>query len=105
VTAEFGRDEAAGVAAGRWLALLAVVWLAAMIPFVSVLVRRFWPEQVALLGLWGWYQVGPTSVVLFLIALGVCGRLLLLVRSTLYLFRRKPRRAPSTAVPAGGVGS
>jgi hypothetical protein len=105
VPAAVGRDEAAGAAAGRWLGLLGIAWLAAMVPFLSGLVRRFWPEQVGLLGAWGWYQVGPTAVVLFLIALGVCGRLLLLARGVLRLFRRKPRRAPSTAVPAAGVGS
>jgi hypothetical protein len=105
VPAEVGRDEAAGAAAGRWLGLLSAAWLAAMVPILSGLVRRFWPEQVALLGAWGWFQVGPTTVVLFLIALGGCGRLLLLARGVLRLFRRKPRRAPSTAVPAGGLGS
>jgi hypothetical protein len=105
VPADIGRDEAAGAAAARWLALLGVVWVAAMLPFLAGLVRRSWPEQMALVGMWGWYQVGPMLVVLFLIALGVCGRLLLLGRGVLHLFRRKPRRAPSTAVPAARVGS
>jgi hypothetical protein len=104
VPAEVGRANEARMATGRLLGLLGVAWLAALIPFVGRFLQRFWPEEMVLLGCWGWYQVGPTYVVLFLILLGGCWRLALLLQGTRRLFRR-PRKAPSTAVPAGNLGS
>jgi hypothetical protein len=71
VPAEAGRAKAIRAATARWLGLLAVAWLAALIPFIAGTLRRFWPEELALLGLWGWYQVGPTLLVLVLLVLGV----------------------------------
>jgi hypothetical protein len=91
-------------AAGRWLGLLAVVWLAAMLPFLEGLWRRFWPEPITALGVWGWYLVGPTLVVFVLVLLGASARLVLLGQRVRRLFHR-PRRAPSTATPAAAGGS
>jgi hypothetical protein len=96
------QTDAARVVSARWLGLLAAVWFLAMVPFLAALARRFWPEQMTLLGALGWHLAGPTFLVLFLVFLGVCGRLLLLLQGLRLLHRRRP--APSTNVPAGGVG-
>ena len=104
VPTEAGRAPATWAATARWLGLVLAAWLAVLTPFVAGVVRRFWPEELALLGLWGWFQVGPTLLVLMLLVLGLGGRLVLMVRAIRRLLHR-PRRAPSTAVPAGGVGS
>jgi hypothetical protein len=82
----------------RWLVLLGVVWLTAMLPFLSVPARRLWPELLAAVGLWGWYLAGPTVLALFLLLLGGWGRLLLLGQYLRYRVHR--RRAPSTHIPA-----
>ncbi len=92
--------EAARTASAWWLGLLAVVWFLAMVPFLAATACRFWPEQMALLGALGWRLAGPTFLVLFLIFLGLCARLLLVLQG---LRRRRRRPAPSTNVPAGGV--
>jgi hypothetical protein len=73
-----------------------------MVPFLAAAARRFWPEQMLLLGALGWYLAGPAFLVLFLVLLGACGRLLLLVAGIRRSFHRRP--APSTNVPAGGIG-
>jgi hypothetical protein len=73
-----------------------------MIPFVAATMRLLWPEQLVLLGLSGWYLVGPTILVLVLVLGGVGGRLLLVVLRLQRLFHRSDR-APSTAVPAAGT--
>jgi hypothetical protein len=100
--ADSRRSEAAKAATGWWLGLLGVVWFIAMVPFLAAGARRLWPEQMLLLGALGGYLAGPTFLVLFLLLLGACGRLLLLVGVVRRSFRRRP--APSTNVPAGGIG-
>jgi hypothetical protein len=97
--ADARQREARLGATGQWLGFLLVAWLLAMAPALSAGVRRFWPEQVVLLGAAGWHLAGPTPLVLFLLLLGIFGRLLLLVRAARRLWRRRP--APSTAVPGG----
>ncbi len=99
---EAHRSEAARLATGWWLGLLGVVWFVAMVPILAAGARRFWPEQMLLLGALGWYLAGPTVVVLLLVFPGACGRLLLLAGAIRRSFRR--RHAPSTNIPAGGIG-
>jgi hypothetical protein len=99
--ADARQAEAARALTGQWLGLLAAVWFVAMVPFLAAAARRFWPEQMVLLGALGWHLAGPTLLVLFLLILGACGRLLLLVQGARHRFH--PRRAPSTKVPAGGI--
>jgi hypothetical protein len=86
----------------RWLVLLGVVWLTAMLPFLSLQARRLWPELLAAVGLWGWYLAGPTVLALFLVLLGAWGRLFLLVQFLRHRMRR--RRAPSTHLPLAAPG-
>jgi hypothetical protein len=100
--ADARHGETAKTATGWWLGLLGAVWFIAMVPFLAAAARRFWPEQMLLLGALGWYLAGPAFLVLFLVLLGACGRLLLLVAGIRRSFHRRP--APSTNVPAGGIG-
>jgi hypothetical protein len=66
-------------ATGEWLLLwLALAALTVSAP-LRAMARRMWPELTLLLGLLGWQLVGPRVVVVFLLALGVTGRVLLLV--------------------------
>jgi hypothetical protein len=61
----------------QWLAVAAVVWGLSFFPAWALHLRPFWPEQVLLFGLLGWYLAGPTLAVLFLLVLGASGRLVL----------------------------
>jgi hypothetical protein len=64
------------VVSAQWLALLGLVWLVSLSPHLRGLARWLWPEQLILVGLLGWHLAGPTALALFLVALGVCGRVL-----------------------------
>src|SRR5262249_15309846 len=82
--------------AAGWLALLALASLVALSPLLRGGARRLWPEVNAGLGVLGWSLVGPTPVVLFLLALGLCGRLLLIVREVRrHVALRQPASSPS----------
>jgi hypothetical protein len=61
--------------------------------------RALWPEQVMLLGGLGWQTTGPNLLVLFVLLLGVCGRLVLLGR---WVLTRLRRPAPAAAGPGAG---
>jgi hypothetical protein len=92
------------IASGQWLGILAAMWLVSTLPFLRTLLRLFWPEQIAILGLIGWHQAGLTSIVLSLLLLAMCGRVLLLLRGLRALFGRDPhppstRTADKPAVP------
>src|SRR5205085_7619007 len=90
------RVRAALAASGQWLGLLAAVWFLAWSPLLLAWSRRVWPELTALAGVAGWSLAGPTFVVLFLVVLGVAGRLLLAGQWLRRLLRRQAPR-PSTA--------
>jgi hypothetical protein len=62
---------------GQWLVALLVVWTVTLSGVLRRLARWLWPEAALLLGALGWQLAGPTVIVLFLAALGVCGRLVL----------------------------
>lgn len=91
-------EQATQLAAGRWLGLVGLVWLVAMVGPLAALARRLWPEQAALVGAWGWYVAGPTALVAFLLLVGALGRAFLVGSALRQRARR--RHAPSTAVPA-----
>jgi hypothetical protein len=93
------RVRAALAASGQWLGLLAAAWLLAWSPFLLARARAFWPELLALAGAAGWSLAGPTSVVLFLVVLGVAGRLLLAGQ----WLRGRLRRAAPRPSTAGGA--
>jgi hypothetical protein len=65
---------------GQWLVLLLAVWTVALSRVLRTLFRWLWPELLALVGIVGWCQVGPTLSVLVLMALAVAGRLVLVAR-------------------------
>jgi hypothetical protein len=76
-----GRDfQTALTASELLLVLLAAVWFLSHFPALVARVRLFWPEQMLLLGGLGWYLAGPTFVTVFLLLLGVCGRLIAIAR-------------------------
>jgi hypothetical protein len=89
---------------GQWLGLLGVVWGLSFLPFVLARLRPFWPEQIALLGVLGWYLEGLTLTVLILVLLAVWGRVFLLIRGMRSLFRRL-RAQPSTMTAGNAQGS
>jgi hypothetical protein len=71
------------------LLLLLVAWLLSRSPGVLGWVRALWPEQMVLLGGLAWQTLGPNLLVVFLIALGVCGRVAALLWWSPALFRRR----------------
>jgi hypothetical protein len=80
-----------------WLILLAGAALAARFPGLRSWMRLFWPEQLALLGCLIWQTFGPNLLLMFLIVLGVCGRVVSLVPWLARWLRRPP---PQSARPA-----
>jgi hypothetical protein len=66
--------------------------------------RLLWPEQIALLGVFGWYLEGITLTVLILLLLAVGGRVFLLMRGLRSLFRGHETRQ-STITPNNAQGS
>ncbi len=83
------------IASGQWLGFLAAVWFLSSLPSWRTLLRLFWPEQIAILGLIGWHLAGLTSIVLSLLLLAGCGRAFFLMRGLRGLFGRE-RKRPST---------
>jgi hypothetical protein len=71
----------------QWVVVVAVLWLLSYLPALVTRVRLFLPEQVAILGILGWFLAGPTPVVLALLLIWVCVRLLHLVRGLRWLWR------------------
>jgi hypothetical protein len=67
---------------------LVVIWVLASFSPVVKLARIFWPEQAVLLGLVGLRVFGPSWVVVFLLALGIVARLLLLGSAVVSLVHR-----------------
>jgi hypothetical protein len=83
------RWRSAWAASGEWLALLLAIALLAQVPFLVSHLRQFLPEQLALLGAFGWYIAGPTPVVVVLLFLAGSARVLHLVRWLRSLRRRR----------------
>jgi hypothetical protein len=79
---------------------LAAVWFLAWSPLLLGWARAVWPELLALAGVAGWSLAGPTFVVLFLVVLGVVGRLLLAGQ---WLRRRLHRPAPRPSTAGGSA--
>jgi hypothetical protein len=79
-----------------WMILLSAVALAALFPSLGSWLRLFWPEQVALLACLVWQTFGLNLLLVFLILLGVCGR----VVSLLQILARRLRRTTSAPPPA-----
>jgi hypothetical protein len=73
---------------GLLVCFLVVVWVLASFPVVVKLARLFWPEQAVLLGLVGLRIFGPSWIVVFLLALGVVVRVLLLGAALVSLVQR-----------------
>jgi hypothetical protein len=92
---ESQRTRQASTASGEWLVCLGIVWILAFLPFFVARLRLFWPEQVALLGVLGWYLAGLTSIVGGLLLIAVWVRIVLLIRGVHSLVFKRHRR-PST---------
>jgi hypothetical protein len=92
---ESEQQRQALVHSGLWLGGLVVVWILSFVPFLRTRLCRFWPEQIALIGLLGWYLAGLTTVVVFLIFVGLLGRLSLLIRGLRSLLVAR-HKEPST---------
>ena len=80
VMMQSGQAKRALAASLLLLVVLLVAWIVSCFPEVLAWVRAFWPEQMALLGLLGWQTLGLNLVVVFVILLGVCARLIVLVQ-------------------------
>jgi hypothetical protein len=74
-----------------WLLGLLAALTVAVIGVLRTLVRWLWPEAVLLAALLGWQVVGPTAVVVLLLALGVIGRLVLVVLAVRKAMARQGR--------------
>jgi hypothetical protein len=83
------------LAGAQWVAVAAVVWGLSFLPTWTARLRLLWPEQVALLGLLGWYLAGPTLPVLFLLVLGASGRLVVLLSRAEGPFNKQPAKTGS----------
>lgn len=74
------RMQQALLLSGQWLSVLVVVWFLSLLPILPARLRLFWPEQLALLGVFGWYLAGMTAIVLGLLLAAASGRIFLLIR-------------------------
>jgi hypothetical protein len=92
------------IASGEWLGVLVTAWILSVLPFSRTRLHLFWPEQIALFGLFGWYLAGLTSIVLGLLLLAGGSRIFLMVRNLRSLFRKR-RRQPSTMTANKGAVS
>ncbi len=93
-----GRDVPAWAAPAAWLLALLLIGLASLSRSVGAWSRTLWPEQIALLGLIGWWATGSLTVVvcgLFLLA--VVGRVGTVFVAVGRLLRRPAARSKSTA--------
>jgi hypothetical protein len=84
------------------LCALTIVGILSYFPRVLAWVRRFWPEQMALLAALLWLMAGPPLVVDVLICLAIVGRLLELV---VLAYRSWRRPVEKTAVAVGTSAS
>jgi hypothetical protein len=80
---------------GQWLIVLVIVGIVSLSSVLRTALRWLWPELMLLLGVLGWQVAGPSLVVLFLLALGAAGRLVLIVRGAQVLLARTALPAPS----------
>jgi len=93
-----GRRLSPWAASAVWLALLGLIGLLSLAPSAAAWGRALWPEQIALLGLVGWWTVGGlTLVVVLLLIVGVVGRAATMLVAVRRLFHRPPKRSKSTA--------
>ncbi len=72
---------------GQWLIVLLIIGVISMSSVLRIALRWLWPEVMLLLGVLGWQVAGPSLVVLFLLALGSAGRLLIIARGIQLLAR------------------
>jgi hypothetical protein len=79
-----------------FLTLLAViVWLLSYFPRLVALVRAFWPEQMLAGGYLAWHLLGLGWIALFLVILGLSGRLFWIAQSVLALAQRRYASEPA----------
>jgi hypothetical protein len=90
VPASQRQTTAALAFSGQWLLLALFAAIVAATGWLRAAARRLWPEVLLLLGLAGWQAVGPTLAVVFLLALGAAGRLVLLAQGAAWLMRAAP---------------
>lgn len=86
-TKSLGTRQAVALS-GVLICVLLGVWLTARLTRLTTLARWLWPEQAVLLGAAGWQTFGPTWPVIFLLALGVTARVLILGSLLLSLLQR-----------------
>jgi hypothetical protein len=85
------------------LALLAVtVWLLSYFPRLVSVLGVFWPEQVLLTGYLAWHLLEPRWIGLFLMLLGLCGRLFLVGQGVWLLVQRRVV-GPPAGNPSSGT--
>jgi hypothetical protein len=84
------------------LCVLAMVGVLSYFPRVLLWVRRFWPEQMALIGCLIWLGNGPPLAVYVLVRLAILGRLL---EVGLWLYRHWCRPATIDNAPVNGQPS
>ena len=91
-----GRRHTAWSLSWMWTELLLLVGLLSLLRPTSALLRFFWPEQIAIVGLVGWWAAGATWIVLGLLLLAVGARLLVLLVGIGRFFHRPPPDKPKS---------
>ncbi|MGE3807009.1 MAG: hypothetical protein AB7K24_20285 [Gemmataceae bacterium] len=79
-----------------FLVLLGTLVGVGLFPAAVAWQRRLWPEQMIVLGCLGWLALGPGWLFVFLVVLGVCGRLMLILAGTWRLLQRLAPQPPTT---------
>jgi hypothetical protein len=78
----------------QWLIVLLIIGVISMSSVLRMALRWLWPEMMLLLGVLGWQVAGPSLPVLFLLALGAGGRLLIFARGIQLLLARTTLATP-----------
>jgi hypothetical protein len=86
-----------------WTGFLLLAALLSVLRPASALLRFFLPEQIGLVGLVGWWTVGPTWIVLGLLALAVSARLFIILVGIGQFFRRPSPDAPQSTASLPAV--
>jgi hypothetical protein len=73
---------------GQWVIVLLVVGVISLSSVLRTAMRWLWPELILLVGVLGWQVAGPALMVVFLLALGAAGRLVLATRGVQKLLAR-----------------
>jgi hypothetical protein len=100
---QLGRRQTAWTLSWTWMISLLLVCLLSLSRSATAVLRFFWPEQIALVGLAGWWAAGATLIVLGLLLLAVGARVLIVLAGVARFFRRPPPDKPQSTASLPAV--